>query len=44
MRLGERASRADRMIKGRLAGNPWDEITQLALEFAGLRVLPLTKT
>jgi DNA polymerase III subunit delta len=44
MRLGERASRADRMIKGRLAGNPWDELTQLALEFAGLRVLPLTKT
>jgi DNA polymerase-3 subunit delta len=43
MRLAERASRADRMIKGRLSGNPWDEITQLALELAGVRVLPLTK-
>ena len=44
MRLAERAARADRMIKGRLSGNPWDELTQLALEFAGLRVLPLTKS
>jgi DNA polymerase III subunit delta len=43
MRLAERASRVDRMIKGRLAGNPWDELAQLALEFAGQRVLPLTR-
>jgi hypothetical protein len=44
MRLAERAARADRMIKGRLPGNPWDEITQLALELAGARVLPLTRS
>lgn len=42
-RLSERAGRADRMIKGRLQGDPWDEITQLSLEFAGLRVLPLPR-
>ncbi len=42
-RLAERAARADRMIKGRLNGDPWDEITQLSLEFAGQRVLPLPR-
>lgn len=42
-RLAERASRADRMIKGRLAGNPWDELALLATELAGLRVLPLPR-
>jgi hypothetical protein len=43
-RLAERAARTDRMIKGRLQGNPWDELTQLSLEFAGHRVLPLSRS
>ena len=44
MRLNERASRADRAAKGRLAGDAWDEIAQLVLEFAGAPgVLPLTR-
>ncbi len=44
MRLTERASRADRAAKGRLAGDAWDEIAQLVLEFAGARgVMPLTR-
>jgi len=30
--LATRAGRADRMVKGRLAGNAWDEIALLALE------------
>lgn len=38
-RLSSRALRADRMIKGRLAGDPWDELTLLCSEFCGLRVL-----
>jgi len=38
-RLGSRALRADRMSKGRLAGDPWDEITLLCSELCGLRVL-----
>ncbi len=40
-RLAVRASRVDRIIKGRLSGNPWDELTQLALEFAGRPPLSL---
>ncbi len=36
-RLASRALRADRMIKGRLGGEPWDEILLLAAEFCGLR-------
>jgi DNA polymerase-3 subunit delta len=36
-RLSSRALRADRMIKGRLAGDPWDEMTLLCAEFCGLR-------
>ncbi|MEP7312182.1 MAG: DNA polymerase III subunit delta [Pseudomonadota bacterium] len=44
MRLTERASRADRVAKGRLAGDAWDELAQLVLEFAGARgVLPLSR-
>jgi DNA polymerase-3 subunit delta len=35
-----RAERADRMIKGRLAGDPWDEMALLALEICGRPVLP----
>jgi len=38
-RLSSRALRADRMIKGRLAGDPWDEITLLCSEVCGLRAL-----
>ncbi|MFO1427936.1 MAG: DNA polymerase III subunit delta [Steroidobacteraceae bacterium] len=40
-RLNARALRADRMIKGRLAGSPWDEMLLLAAEFCGLRPAPL---
>jgi hypothetical protein len=43
-RLSERASRVDRMIKGRLPGNAWDELLQLALDFAGQRALPLPRS
>lgn len=38
-RLASRALRADRMIKGRLAGDPWDEIALLCAEACGLRPL-----
>jgi hypothetical protein len=30
-----RAARADRLIKGRIAGNPWDELALLAAEICG---------
>jgi DNA polymerase-3 subunit delta len=43
-RMSARASRVDRIIKGRLSGNPWDELTLLALEFAGHPALPPTST
>ncbi len=36
-RLASRALRADRMIKGRLAGSPWDEMLLLAAETCGVR-------
>ena len=42
-RLNARATRADRIIKGRLSGNPWDELTLLAAELCGQRVLPLAR-
>jgi DNA polymerase III subunit delta len=42
-RMAVRASRADRMIKGRLPGSPWDELALLAAELCGRRVLPLTR-
>jgi DNA polymerase-3 subunit delta len=32
-----RAARADRLIKGRIAGNPWDELALLAAEICGER-------
>jgi DNA polymerase-3 subunit delta len=35
--LALRATRADRMIKGRLTGNAWDEMALLAAEICGLR-------
>lgn len=40
-RLAERAVRADRMLKGRLRGDPWDELDLLALEACGRSALPL---
>jgi DNA polymerase-3 subunit delta len=43
MRLAERASRADRTIKGRLKGDAWDELALLATELAGVRVLALPR-
>lgn len=42
-RLAERASRVDRMIKGRLAGDAWDEMALLVTELAGVRALPLPR-
>jgi DNA polymerase-3 subunit delta len=33
--LAQRAGRADRMIKGRLVGNAWDEMALLVLELCG---------
>ena len=43
-RLAVRAGRADRMIKGRMAGEPWDELMLLTGEFCGIRSLPLIAT
>lgn len=42
-RMAARAARADRMIKGRLSGNAWDELALLATEVCGRRVLPLAR-
>jgi DNA polymerase-3 subunit delta len=39
-RLSARAARADRMAKGLLAGEAWDELALLAAELCGLRPLP----
>lgn len=41
-RLSFRLMRVDRMLKGRMAGEPWDELAQLAAEFCGLR-MPLLR-
>lgn len=38
--LTVRAGRADRMVKGRLAGNPWDEMALLAVDICGRSPLP----
>ena len=43
-RLAARISRADRMIKGQHAGDAWDELALLIVEFSGRRTLPLTGT
>ncbi len=43
-RLSARAGRADRMIKGRMAGDAWDELSLLTSEFCGIRSLPVTAT
>jgi DNA polymerase III subunit delta len=42
--LAVRAGRADRMIKGRLAGDAWDEIALLAADICGRSPLPLPQT
>jgi len=43
-RLIGRAARTDRIIKGRIAGNAWDELALLAAEICGERgVAPLTR-
>jgi len=42
-RLATRALRVDRMIKGGLAGDHWDEMALLATELCGLRTLPITQ-
>jgi DNA polymerase-3 subunit delta len=41
--LTARAVRADRMAKGRLNGEVWDELMLLTTELCGLRVLALSK-
>jgi DNA polymerase III subunit delta len=41
--LVRRASRADRMIKGRLAGNPWDELALLAGDICAQPAMPRLK-
>lgn len=42
-RLIARAARADRMAKGLLRRDPWDELALLAVEMCGVRTLPLSK-
>jgi DNA polymerase-3 subunit delta len=42
-RLTVRAVRADRMIKGRLAGNAWDEMSLLAAELCAQQTLALPR-
>jgi DNA polymerase III subunit delta len=42
-RLIARAARADRMAKGQLPQDPWDELALLAVEMCGLRTLPLSR-
>jgi DNA polymerase III subunit delta len=41
--LAQRATRADRMIKGRLAGNAWDELALLTAELCGLPPVALPR-
>jgi len=43
-RLAARASRADRMIKGQLRGDAWDEMALMIVEFAGRKTLPIAGT
>ena len=42
--LAARASGADRVIKGRLAGNAWDELTLLTAELCGVRTVAAAAT
>ena len=43
-RLAARVSRADRMIKGQLRGDAWDEMSLMIVEFAGRKTLPIPGT
>jgi DNA polymerase-3 subunit delta len=43
-RVTLRAERADRMIKGRLAGDAWDELALLTAEFCTRPLLPLPRS
>ena len=43
-RVALRAERADRMIKGRLAGDAWDELALLTAEFCSRPLLALTRS
>jgi DNA polymerase-3 subunit delta len=40
-RLAARAARADRMVKGQMRGDAWDEMALLVVEFAGHIRLPM---
>jgi hypothetical protein len=40
-RVTQRAERADRMVKGRLAGDAWDELALLTAEFCSRPLLAL---
>jgi DNA polymerase-3 subunit delta len=42
-RITTRAVRADRLAKGLLRGEVWDELTLLTADLCGLRVLPLSR-
>ena len=42
--LSLRAVRADRMIKGRLQGDPWDEMALLAVDLCGQSALPAPRS
>jgi DNA polymerase III subunit delta len=43
-RVAQRAERADRMIKGRLAGDAWDELALLTAEFCTRPLLALPRS
>ena len=43
-RLTARATRADRMIKGRETGDAWDEMALLAMDICARPVLPLPRS
>jgi DNA polymerase-3 subunit delta len=43
-RLAARVARADRMIKGQLRGDAWDEMALTIVEFAGRKTLPIPGT
>jgi DNA polymerase-3 subunit delta len=43
-RLAARVARADRMIKGQLRGDAWDEMALMIVEFAGRKTLPIPGT
>jgi DNA polymerase III subunit delta len=42
--LAARAGRADRMVKGRLLGDPWDEMALLAADICGKPALRLSRS